>query len=539
MKKNDIIKLEITAMSSEGSGIGRYEGMAVFVPQTAVGDTATVKILKVKPNLAFGKALEIIVPSNDRIHPDCDVFQGCGGCVYRHISYPAETLIKQKRVGDAIRRIGGVDMPPRPIVSGSPDGYRNKAQYPISENGEVGFFANHSHRIVNSDHCNLQPEVFSRICEIFTSWVRFCEHTVYNEQTGKGMLRHLYIRQATVTGEIMVCIVINSDRIKGVEALIESLRNELGESFKTLVLNINKKQTNVILSSDCRAVYGDGYIYDELCGVKVRINPLSFYQVNHDMAERLYKKAEELASPEGKTVLDLYCGAGTIGLSMAEKADKIIGVEIIPEAVEDAKFNAELGGFSNTEFICDDAAGAAQKLNKRGIKPDVVILDPPRKGCSAEVIDTVAKGFSPDRIVYVSCDPSTLARDVKIFTEKGYKLVEYTPFDLFPRTAHVETVCLLSKLHADQHIEVELNLDEMDLTTAESKATYDEIKEYVLENTGLKVSQLYIAQIKRRYGIIERVNYNLPKSDNAKVPNCPPDKEAAIVEALRHFGMIK
>lgn len=445
MQKNDIIEFNITAMSSEGSGIGRYEGLAVFVPMTAVGDKLKVKILKVKSNCAFGKIEEIITPSVARTESDCEVFSKCGGCVYRHISYTEELKIKQQRVEEAVKRIGSVDMTANPIVFGADLGYRNKAQYPVSENGTVGFFGPHSHRIIPCQNCNLQPEEFSRICNAFTAWFKTSGNSAYNEQTGKGLIRHLYIRKATVTGEIMVCFVVNGNSVNKIDSFESTLKKLLGEKLKTLVLNINKNKTNVILSDKCKAIYGDGYIYDVLCGNKIRINPLSFYQVNHDMAELLYKKAEEYASPEGKTVLDLYCGAGTIGLSMAEKAKKVVGVEIIPEAVEDAKFNAKNNNIQNAEFICGDAKEAAKQLAQKGIKPDTVIVDPPRKGCSAELLNTIANDFSPERLVYVSCDPATLARDIKILTELGYSLKEYTPFDLFPRTSHVETVALLRR----------------------------------------------------------------------------------------------
>ena len=446
MQKNEIIDLKITAMSSEGSGIGRYEGLAVFVPLSAIGDELRVKILKVKSNCAFGKIEKIITPAPCRAEPDCEVFSKCGGCVYRHIDYAEELKIKQQRVEDAVRRIGGVDLDARAIVSDlKSEGYRNKAQYPVAQDGSVGFFANHSHRIISSNTCALQPEEFTRICEVFKFWMKTSGNAPYNEETGKGLVRHLYIRKAVVTGEIMVCLVINGEKVNAAKRLVDDLCAEIGENLKTVVLNLNKKRTNVILSETCIPIYGDGYIYDILCGVKIRINPLSFYQVNHDMAEKLYEKAKEYAAPKGKTVLDLYCGAGTIGLSMADEAKEIFGVEIIPEAIEDAKYNAEMNGIKNTEFMCGDAAEAAKNLAERNVKPDVIIVDPPRKGCSEELLNTISKDFAPETLVYVSCDPATLARDVKILATLGYTLKEYTPFDLFPRTSHVETVALLCR----------------------------------------------------------------------------------------------
>ncbi len=462
MKKNDFIELEITAMSSEGSGVGRYEGLAVFVPMTAIGDRIKAKILKVKSNCAFAKVEEIIATSPDRRDIDCTAFTKCGGCVYRHITYEAELCAKQKKVEDAIKRIGGIDMPSRPICGAvSPERYRNKAQYPIADDYTVGFYANHSHRIIPSGDCRLQPEEFNEISKIFTEWINSKKLSVYNEETGKGLVRHLYIRKAVATNELMVCIVINGNTLPCSDELVDMLLEKTGESLKAVVLNINKAKTNVILGDKCKNLYGDGYIYDILCGVKVRINPLSFYQVNRDMAERLYQKAAEYAQPQDKTVLDLYCGAGTIGLSMAGTAKEIIGVEIVPEAVQDAEFNAQNNNIDNVRFICSDAAKAAEALNKEGISPDVVIVDPPRKGCSQELLKIIANGFCPERLVYVSCDPATLARDIKILDGLGYKLQEYTPFDLFPRTHHIESVVCLSREKADDYIRISVHTKDL------------------------------------------------------------------------------
>ena len=330
----------------------------------------------------------------------------------------------------------------------------------------------------------------------------------------------------------MLCLVSAQENLPHTDKLIESLKDE--KAIKSVLININPDDTNAVLGGKCIPLLGDGCITDILCGVKVRISPLSFYQVNRAQTEKLYKKAAEYAGAEKiKLLLDLYCGAGTIGLSMADKAEELIGAP----AIEDAKKNAAANGIENARFICADAGEAAEKLLAEGKRPEVIVLDPPRKGCSEQTIKAAA-GMAPDRIVYVSCDPATLARDCAAFKELGYEVEEATPVDLFPRTAHVETVCLLSKLNIKQHIEVEIKMDELDLTSAESKATYEEIKEYVFEHTGLKVSHLYIAQVKQKYGIIERENYNKPKSENARQPKCPPEKEAAIIDALRYFGMI-
>ena len=442
IKKNDILELNITDYTDKGFGIGRYENLAVFVPLSAIGDKLKVKIVKLKKNYAFAKIEEIIVPSDDRIEPDCPVFSKCGGCTYRHISYESELKFKQNSVYNCIKRIGGIDLAPQPIKSLSPLFYRNKAQYPVSEEGQVGFYSTHSHRIVPCNTCLLQPKEFDTAVSVFENWLREKNISIYCEQTHKGLVRHFYLRSSS-SRDIMAVVVINGDELPFSDSLIEALKSALGEKFKSLQINKNKQKTNVVLGSECLTLYGSDTLSDTLCGVKVFLSPLSFYQVNHDMAEILYNTAKEYAEPKDKIILDLYCGAGTIGLSMADEAKKIIGVEIVPEAVEDAKKNASNGGFSNADFICADAATAAKDLKNRDLSPDVVILDPPRKGCDESLVKTVANDFSPEKIVYVSCDPSTLARDIKLFTELGYILKEYTPCDLFPRTSHCETVALL------------------------------------------------------------------------------------------------
>lgn len=450
MKKNDEFIIDITDVTNEGSGVGKCDGMAVFVPLTAVGDKVKVKALKVKKNYAFGKAIEIIKPSSQRIENDCDVFNKCGGCVYRHISYEAECKLKENKVYEVIKRIGGVDLKPQSIIpSNMVDCYRNKAQYPISLDGKAGFFAFHSHRIIPCAECRLQPTIFSKIVSVVEKWITDNMISIYDEQSHKGLLRHIYIRIAEMTDEIMITLVINGDKLEFSDSLIASLTELLGERLKSLQININKQNTNVILGDKCVVLYGEKYITDILCGVNVRLSPLSFYQVNRIMAEKLYKKACEYAKPENRDILDLYCGAGTIGLSMADKSKSVIGVEIIPQAIEDAKYNALINGIKNAEFICGDATVAANELKKRNIHPQTVIVDPPRKGITPELISTISNDFSPERVVYVSCDPATLARDIKILSENGYELKEYTPVDLFPRTSHVECAALLVRSNSN------------------------------------------------------------------------------------------
>ncbi len=541
LKKNDDIRLDITALTSQGSGLGRYKEMAVFVEGTAPGDEIEAHIIKVKSSYAVGKIKRIIKPASCRIESDCAVDSRCGGCAYRHISYEKELEIKKQTVDDALERIGGLSVRAEEILSiKEPYCYRNKAQLPVGldEKGRLalGFYSKRTHRIIDSDRCLLQREDFHKIISVIRSYIAENPVTIYNEETGRGLLRHIYLRQGAKTGEIMVCLVINGDTIPRKERLLLSLI-QTGLNIRSVVLNINKKKTNVVLGDECITIHGDSYIEDVLCDLKFRISPLSFYQVNPEGTELLYGKAKEYAALTGKeTLLDLYCGTGTIGLTMADSVKELIGVEIIPQAIENAKENARLNGIENARFFCDDATGAAKRLYEEGIRPDVVILDPPRKGCSREVVETVVK-MNPDRVVYVSCDPATLARDLAYFDELGYETVKATAVDMFPRTTHVETVVLLSQRRPDTHIDIKLDLSELDITAAETKATYQEIKDYVFDKFGLKVSTLYISQVKAKCGIIERENYNKGEG-KSRVPQCPPDKEEAIMDALKHFKMI-
>lgn len=450
LNKNDIIELEITGMTTQGSGVGRYKGMAVFVANSAAGDVLNVRIIKTAAKYAIGKIEEIIKPSEARIDVDCPAFKSCGGCVFRHISYQEELKIKEQRVKDAVERIGGIDDLPvnRIIGAGCSDHYRNKAQMPVGGSGDgnvtLGFFAYRSHRIVGCDSCLLQPAVFADVIRVFREWAWEYMPQPYNESTHKGKLRHLYIRYAQTSGDIMVGLVVNGNGLKG-EKELAAMLSEKVRGFCGLIVNVNEEKTNVILGRKYRVVWGRDYILDELCGKQFRISPLSFYQVNHDQAERLYNIVKNYANLTGEeTLLDLYCGTGTIGLTLAGSAKEVIGVEVVERAVEDARKNAGINKAYNARFLCADAAEAAAQLKNEGIHPDVMILDPPRKGCDGALIETAAQ-MAPERVVYVSCDPATLARDLKVFAEKGYLPVELTPVDMFPRTAHVECVCLLEK----------------------------------------------------------------------------------------------
>ena len=452
MKKNDKIELNIETLTGEGVGIGRVSGLTVFVQGTAVGDKVLAHVIKVKKNYAVAKLLEVLSPSDDRIELDCAAFKSCGGCAFRHISYEKELSVKQKAVEDAMRRIGGVDKLPLEIIP-SPEifGYRNKAQYPVTANGgklSYGFFARHSHRVICHDDCKLQPQIFEEIMKTVCLWAEKNGITAYDEKSHTGLLRHVIIRRAEQTGEIMVVPVINGDNLPQSEELICDLKSLIPNNFSCLSVNINKEDTNVILGEETKTLYGKGYITDIICGVKLNISPTAFYQVNRSAAEILYKKASEFISDDDKVILDLYCGIGSIGLSVLNlcgKDKKLYGVEINPFAIENAKENAKISGLSDAEFFAADATKAAKMLESKNISPDLIILDPPRKGCDAELMNTVANGFKPKKIVYISCDPATLARDTKLLNELGYNLISYRPVDLFPRTGHVECLSAFSR----------------------------------------------------------------------------------------------
>ena len=546
LQKNQVLTLQVERLSSDGSGVAHSpEGETVFIPGAAPGDEARVRIVKDCKRYAFGILDEVLTPSPDRIPVDCAVAGPCGGCSLRHLDYAAELRAKQENVADAFARIGGLDVPVLPIV-GSPeiDRYRNKVQFPVGTDKAgrpcIGFYAGHTHRIVPCPDCRLQPGILNEIGNTLCAF--FAEKGIhpYNEETGKGLVRHIFLRRGAHSGQIMVCLVSTRAKIPSADELCTRLK-EAFPDIVTILLNVNAKNTNVILGSETHTLYGQGYIEDTLCGVPVQLGPLSFYQVNTLAAEQLYGIAAEYAqlTPDD-LLLDLYCGMGTIGLSMAYHCRELVGVEIVPEAIESAKANAARMGAAisaKSRFFCADAGQAAAQLAAEGLHPDVVMLDPPRKGCDEATLSAVVR-MAPRRVVYVSCNPATAARDAAWLEQNGYHAEKVQPVDLFPRTKHCEAVILLSKLNVERHIEVDVSMDELDLTAAESKATYDEIKAYVLEKYGLKVSSLYISQVKRKCGLDVGQNYNLPKKEDAKVPQCPPEKEAAIIEALKHFQMI-
>ena len=536
-KKNEQHPLRIEGYGSAGEGGARLEGQAVFVKGALAGEICQVQLLKVGKSAAWGRVTQVLTPVPGRQSPDCPRYPRCGGCQLRHMTYAEELRFKRQKVQDALQRIGGWTGRVEKIHGAeAPDRYRNNIQFPVADGPRVGFFRARSHEVIDAEDCLLQPLAATRLREAFKLWMERYQVPAYDERVHGGLIRHFYVR-VNQRGQSLCAVIANGTDLPHQEELVQALRRAEPD-LAGVVLSVNQEKTNVILGKTHRCLWGRDYLEDTLCGLTFRLSVPSFYQVNREQAEVLYGRALAFAGLTGReTVLDLYCGIGTITLVMARQAGRAIGAEVIPAAVEDAKANAARNGVTNAEFLCADAAQAAQTLADRGLRPDVICVDPPRKGLAPAVIDAIVQ-MAPQRLVYVSCDPATLARDVKRMEEQGYVLQRAEAVDLFPRTAHVETVCLLSKLQSKEHIEIEVKMDELDLTSAESKATYDEIKAYVLEKHGLKVSSLYISQVKRKCGLDVGQNYNLSKKEDAKVPQCPPEKEAAIMDALKHFQMI-
>ena len=539
--KNQIYEALITDYTAEGQGVAHIEGCAVFVPNAIAGERVRLRIEKAQKTWASGKIVEILEKSSHRRNRECPVAKLCGGCDFWHMDYAEETRLKAQRVTDCLNRLAGENLDPVPILAAPTClGYRNKAQYPVSQKkgrAFAGFFRAGTHQVVENPRCRILPEETDAVKDAVIDYVNRFHISVYDETTHTGLLRHIYVRRGAASGQILVCLVVNGSAIPKPQALIDRLKAIPG--FATLVLSENTRKGNAVLGDTFHTLYGPGWIEDTLCGLTFRLSPRSFYQVNHHQAQRLYEAAIAQASIcKTDTVLDLYCGVGTITLAMARSAGKVIGVEVIPQAVEDARENAARNRIDNAEFFCADAGAAALELERQGVRPDVVVVDPPRKGLNADAIEAMAR-MAPKRIVYVSCDPATLARDVALLKQRGYCLTSAQAADLFPRCAHVETVVLLSKGEVDsKKIRVEFSLEDMDMSEFQDGATYPQIKEYVLEHTGLKVSNLYISQIKRKCGIEVGKNYNLPKSEDSRQPQCPQEKEKAIREAFKYFGMI-
>ena len=542
-RKNDLVTLEIEDCGIDGEGIGKADGFTVFVKDAVIGDTVTAKIIKAKKNYGYGRLMEVLKPSPYRVEPKCEFARQCGGCQLQALSYDQQLVFKTNKVKGHLERIGGfTDIPMEPII-GMDElfHYRNKAQFPVGRNKEgkivTGFYAGRTHNIIENRDCALGVAENKEVLDRVIAHMEKYGIEPYNEATGKGLVRHVLIRYGYFTKEVMVCLILNGNKILKEEQLVKSLCEIPG--MTSITINVNKKHSNVILGEEIRLLWGQEYITDRIGDISYQISPLSFYQVNPMQTQKLYAKALEYADLHGEeTVWDLYCGIGTISLFLAQKAKFVRGVEIVPAAIENAKENAKLNGLENTEFFVGKAEEVLpREYKKNGVYADVIVVDPPRKGCDETLLETMVE-MNPDRIVYVSCDSATLARDLKYLCKRGYELRKVCPVDQFGMTVHVETVVLLSQQKPDDTIEIDLDLDELDATSAELKATYQEIKDYVLKESGLKVSSLYISQVKRKCGIEVGENYNLPKSENARVPQCPKEKEEAIKAALKYYAMI-
>ena len=571
--KNDIVTVKIEDIGTEGEGIGKLEGFTLFVKDAVMGDVVEARLVKVKKNYAYARLEKVLTSSPLRVKPVCPYHKQCGGCQIQAMSYEAQLQIKENKVKNNLVRIGGFDRlfiesVMEPVVGmEQPWHYRNKAQFPVGtdKDGRIitGFYAGRTHSIIANTDCALGVEENEPILQKVLAYMQNEKVSAYDETTGQGLVRHILIRKGFTSGEIMVCLVINGKSLPKEDRLVSTLREIPG--MTSIWLNYNTKNTNVIMGTEGRVLWGQNTITDVIhrrsieeinsgkdClrydskenapqGITFAISPLSFYQVNPIQTEKLYSLALEYAGLTGEeTVWDLYCGIGTISLFMAQCAKEVHGVEIVPQAIEDARKNAERNHIENAAFYVGKAEEVLPRLyEEEHIFADVICVDPPRKGCDEACLNTIIK-MAPKRIVYVSCDSATLARDLKYLCENGYEIRKVRAVDQFGQTVHVETVCLLSKLHeAKHHVNVKLDMDEMDITSAESKATYEEIKKYVAEhNDGMKVTNLYIAQIKKKCGIIERENYNKPKSEDEMQPQCPKDKEKAIMEALKAYKMI-
>ena len=542
-RKNDLVTLEIEDCGIDGEGIGKADGFTVFVKDAVIGDTVTAKIIKAKKNYGYGRLMEVLKPSPYRVEPKCEFARQCGGCQLQALSYEQQLVFKTNKVKGHLERIGGfTDIPMEPII-GMDElfHYRNKAQFPVGRNKEgkivTGFYAGRTHNIIENRDCALGVAENKEVLDCVIAHMEKYGIEPYNEATGKGLVRHVLIRYGYFTKEVMVCLILNGNKIPKEEQFVKSLCEIPG--MTSITINVNKKHSNVILGEEIRLLWGQEYITDRIGDISYQISPLSFYQVNPMQTQKLYAKALEYADLHGEeTVWDLYCGIGTISLFLAQKAKFVRGVEIVPAAIENAKENAKLNGLENTEFFVGKAEEVLpREYKKNGVYADVIVVDPPRKGCDETLLETMVE-MNPERIVYVSCDSATLARDLKYLCERGYELRKVCPVDQFGMTVHVETVVLLSQQKPDDTIEIDLDLDELDATSAELKATYQEIKDYVLKEFGLKVSNLYISQVKRKCGIEVGENYNLPKSENARVPQCPKEKEDAIKAALKYYAMI-
>ena len=550
LAKNQEHTVTIEGYGEGGMGVARIDGRVVFVHGALRGEKCRVLILKTLKSVAFAKVLEVIEPSSERITPDCPYFPRCGGCTYRHIRYEEELRLKKQRVQDNLSRIGGSDVTVEEIL-GARDTlrYRNKAQYPVSKDGAVGFYRARTHEVIECEHCLLVKPEADAAAEALREYMQSCRVAGYDEKTGRGLVRHLYVR-SNAAGESLVCVLVNGDKLPKEDRLVTLLRDACPKCTG-IVLGTNTKKGNVILGDRYRTLWGSDRLEDTLCGKTFRLSVPSFYQVNRVQAERLYAKAIEFASLTGQeTVLDLYCGAGTITLALSDHAKKVLGAEIVPEAIGDARENAARNGVKNAEFFCGDASDVAKKLARENLRPDVITVDPPRKGLAADVVESIAE-MQPGRVVYVSCDSATMARDVKRLADLGYTAQRACAVDMFPRADHIETVVMLSHKKPDSVINVKVEfgegegkvpLDNIAKRAAaykpKERVTYKMIKEYIEAKYGFKVHTAYIAEVKRDLGL---PMYDAPNAvEELKQPRKHPTKEKveAIKDALKHFEVV-
>lgn len=442
-RKNTVHTLRIQGYTAEGMGVGRLEGQVVFVPGVISGELWEVLLVKVSKNVLWGKGLRLLEPSPERTAPDCPYAGKCGGCQYRHMSYAEELRAKRARVQDALTRLGGVDVRVPPVLGAEdPLRYRNKVQFPVAE-GKIGFYRSRSHQVIDVEDCLLQPPQASNVRRAVLDWMEAFQIPAYDETGRRGLVRHLYVR-VNHRGQVLCCLVIHGKKLPHSRELTDLLRERV-PGLAGIVVNVNLRDTNVILGEEFFSLWGQDFLEEELCGLTFRLSVPSFFQVNRAQTQRLYRLALEFAGLSGQeTVLDLYCGIGSISLVLAGQAGQVVGAEIVPEAVADARDNAKANGIQNARFFLGDAGEVAAKLAQEDLHPHVVVVDPPRKGLGEEVPGILA-ALDPARVVYVSCDPATLARDVKRFQALGYRFDRVQPVDLFPRTAHVETIVLLQR----------------------------------------------------------------------------------------------
>ena len=541
VRVHEAYTVAIRDLGVHGEGIGSVDGFTVFVPGALPGETVTAEITLLKKSYAVGKLLSIEQESPFRTVPKCPVYENCGGCQLSHLTYEGQLDVKYRRVKDVIERIADEsgDLVRPVLPAAHPFAYRNKMAVPaglVKGKAALGCYRQGSHDIIPVSSCAIQKEENNRLLRFARRFIEKYGISVYDEKTRKGSLRHVLGRVGD-GGKMMAVLVTASEILPEEKRWIEEIKKELPEVV-SLWHNIQSKLGNTILGAKIRHLWGRETLTASLCGLRFEVSPYSFFQVHKEQAEILYEKALAYADLKGgETVIDAYCGTGTISLCLAKKAKRVIGIEIVKPAIEDAKKNAKKNHMENTEFYAADAGKLMPQLYRKGLVPDVIVMDPVRAGCSEEVLKAAA-GMNPKRIVYVSCNPATFARDTKILKLEGYEIKKVQPVDMFPQTMHVETVALLCRKDIDNHIEVKLELDEEDITKVESKGTYENIKDYILDKYGLKVSMLYIAQIKRKCGLELGENYNKSKKDNQVVPECPKEKEDAIMDTLKAFGMI-